>query len=95
MATPAPDDGHVYHLYVIRSRSRDALRNHLRVAGVDSQVHYPTPVHRQEAYRDGARVSGSLAATETLAGEVLSLPVFPGLGEDDAHAVADAVRAFS
>ena len=95
VATPAPDDGHVYHLYVIRSRSRDALRNHLRVAGIDSQVHYPTPVHRQEAYREGARVSGSLAATETLAGEVLSLPVFPGLAEDDAHAVADAVLAFS
>jgi dTDP-4-amino-4,6-dideoxygalactose transaminase len=95
VATPAPDDGHVYHLYVIRTRSRDALRDHLRNAGIDSQVHYPTPVHRQDAYREGARASGSLAATEVLAGEVLSLPAFPGLRADEVRAVADAVLAFS
>jgi dTDP-3-amino-3,4,6-trideoxy-alpha-D-glucose transaminase len=93
--TPAPDLGHVYHLYVIRSRARDALQKHLRAAGIGSQVHYPTPVHRQPAYRAGARIAGSLATTERLAAEVLSLPAHPSLTDDAVATVADAVRAFA
>jgi dTDP-4-amino-4,6-dideoxygalactose transaminase len=92
---PQPDDGHAYHLYVVRSRSREALRRHLKSAGIGSQVHYPTPVHRQEAYREGARTAGSLAATEQLSGEILSLPAFPGLKDAQVAEVASAVRAFS
>jgi dTDP-4-amino-4,6-dideoxygalactose transaminase len=92
---PAPDAGQVYHLYVVRSGERDALREHLRAAGIDSQVHYPTPVHRQPAYRDaGARAAGSLEISEQLAAEVLSLPAHPGLAEAHVREVAEAVRAF-
>jgi dTDP-4-amino-4,6-dideoxygalactose transaminase len=91
---PAPEEGHAYHLYVVRSRARDALRGHLHEAGIDTQVHYPTPVHRQPAYRQGARSAGPLQTTERLAGEVLSLPLYPGLPEAQVLAVAEAVRAF-
>jgi dTDP-3-amino-3,4,6-trideoxy-alpha-D-glucose transaminase len=95
LTTPAPDDGHVYHLYVVRSANRDDLREHLAAAGIGAQVHYPTPVHRQRAYRDGARSAGSLEATERLATEVLSLPAYPGIGEGRVAEVAEAVRGFT
>jgi dTDP-4-amino-4,6-dideoxygalactose transaminase len=90
---PGADEGHVYHLYVVRSAAREALQERLRAAGIGTQVHYPTPVHRQAAYAAGVRISGSLVATERLAGEVLSLPAYPGLAEADVRAVAAAVRA--
>jgi dTDP-4-amino-4,6-dideoxygalactose transaminase len=92
---PRPGDGHVYHLYVVRSPERDALREHLSAAGVGTAVHYPTPVHLQAAYTGGARSAGGLDATERLAGEIVSLPAFPGLGDERVAAVAEAVRAFS
>jgi dTDP-3-amino-3,4,6-trideoxy-alpha-D-glucose transaminase len=92
---PAPDAGHVYHLYVVRSGDRDGLQAHLADAGIGAQVHYPTPVHRQAAYAGGgARAGGSLATTEALAGEVLSLPAYPGLGERAVREVAGTVRRF-
>ena len=92
---PQPDDGHVYHLYVVRSAERDALRAHLASAGIGTHVHYPTPVHRQAAYAaGGARMAGSLATSESLAGEVLSLPAYPGLSEAALREVAAAVQAF-
>ena len=93
---PLPDDGHIYHLYVVRCAQRDALRAHLELAGIGAQVHYPTPVHRQAAYAaSGARPSGSLAATEALANEVLSLPAHPGLPEKAVREVVGAVQAFT
>jgi dTDP-4-amino-4,6-dideoxygalactose transaminase len=92
---PAPDPGHVYHLYVIRTTHRDDLQEHLRAAGIGTQIHYPTPVHTQPAYRGGGlRVCGPVATTERLAGEILSLPAYPGLGEDQVREVAGAIRRF-
>jgi dTDP-4-amino-4,6-dideoxygalactose transaminase len=95
VSPPVPDDGHAYHLYVVTTPSRDALREHLGSVGIDSQVHYPTPVHQQPAYRQGVRSAGSLATTEELANEVLSLPVHPGLRDSQVLEVAEAVRAFN
>jgi dTDP-4-amino-4,6-dideoxygalactose transaminase len=92
---PSADAGHVYHLYVVRAPShRDALREHLRAAGVGVEVHYPTPVHRQAAYAEGSRAPGSLHVTEDLAGEILSLPAHPRLRRDQVREVTDAVRSF-
>jgi dTDP-4-amino-4,6-dideoxygalactose transaminase len=89
---PQPDDGHVYHLYVVRGAERDVLRERLSALGVGTSVHYPTPVHMQAAYAGGgARSAGTLAVTERFAGEVLSLPLFPGLGEERVATVADAL----
>jgi dTDP-4-amino-4,6-dideoxygalactose transaminase len=95
LTPPAPHEGHVYHLYVVRSDQRDALREHLREAGIGTQIHYPTPVHRQRAYAAGARIGGSLATTDAVAGEILSLPVFPGLTDAQVREVAEAISAFS
>jgi dTDP-4-amino-4,6-dideoxygalactose transaminase len=93
--TPEPDEGHVYHLYVLRSLARDALRSDLDAAGIGTQVHYPTPVHRQPAFAGRARLAGSLEVTERLAGEILSLPAYPGLADEQVERVAEAVRRFA
>lgn len=85
---------HVYHLYVIRAERRDELQRSLRAQGIGAQVHYPEPVHRQQAYAELGYAPGSLPATERAAAEVLSLPFYPELAEDDLRAVASAVRAF-
>lgn len=92
---PRPDEGHAYHLYVVRSPERDVLRAHLAGRGIGTAVHYPTPVHRQAAYRTGARVAGSLPVTDSLATQILSLPCHPGLGEDTATRVAETVHSFA
>jgi dTDP-4-amino-4,6-dideoxygalactose transaminase len=84
---------HAYHLYVIRTPQRDELRRHLREHGVDAGVHYPVPAHLQTAFADlPARMD--LPVTEAVAGEILSLPMYPELREDQAARVARHVRDF-
>jgi dTDP-3-amino-3,4,6-trideoxy-alpha-D-glucose transaminase len=87
------DDAHVYHLYVVRARERDRLQATLRECGVGTAIHYPLPAHLQPAYLDlGLARPGSLPVTEQLAGEVLSLPIYPELTDAEVEAVAAAVR---
>jgi dTDP-3-amino-3,4,6-trideoxy-alpha-D-glucose transaminase len=95
--TPAPasaDGDHVFHLYVVRSDSRDALRAHLEAEGVASAIHYPTPIHLQPAYADLGQGPGSLPVAERLAGEIVSLPIFPTISTPEIERVAAAVSAF-
>jgi dTDP-4-amino-4,6-dideoxygalactose transaminase len=82
--------GHVYHLFVVRSRRRDRLRDALAREGIASLVHYPRAVHQHPAYRHLAH--DGLAVSEALASEVVSLPCRPDLADDDVRAVAAAVR---
>jgi dTDP-4-amino-4,6-dideoxygalactose transaminase len=87
-----PDVTHVYHQYVIRTSRRDALRTHLKGKGIGTLIHYPVPVHRQPAY-SGFRPGGnSLLKTEEIVGEILSLPMFPELREEQARVVAREIR---
>jgi dTDP-4-amino-4,6-dideoxygalactose transaminase len=86
---PAPG-AHVYHLYVVRSRERDALRERLRARGVETLVHYALPIHAHPAWRD-LRRADSLRESEHGAAEVLSLPLYPQLRDDEAEAVVAAV----
>lgn len=93
---PWPRKGcrHAWHLFAIRTARRDALRSHLAERGIDTIVHYPTPVHRQPAY-SGARVgAGGLARTEVWASRTLSLPLFPELTDAEAERVVVGVREF-
>lgn len=84
--------GHVYHLYVVTSAERDALRAGLSERGVGSEVHFPLPAALQPAYVDlGYRV-GDLPVSERLAREVLSLPNYPTLSDDEVATVAMAIR---
>ncbi|WP_406212053.1 DegT/DnrJ/EryC1/StrS family aminotransferase [Streptomyces canus] len=96
LTTPAGDDGHVYHRYVIRVAHRDALRTHLRTAGIETAVHYPVPVHRQPAANDGSVdvADGGLPVTEQQAREILSLPLHPLLREDQIRYVARRIEDF-
>lgn len=82
----------VYHLYVIRHHLRDPLMEALRERGIGTLIHYPIPVHLQEAYADLGYKPGSLPLTEQAAREVLSLPMYVGLTERDIETVAQAVR---
>lgn len=89
-----PDAEHVYHLYVVRSSRRDALQAHLQSVGVSALVHYPVPVHLQPAYRQRLRGADALPVTERASREVLSLPMYPELPEDDIAKVVDGIRTF-
>lgn len=93
--TEAPDVFHVYHLYVVRTSHRDALRDHLYRLGIGTGIHYPLPAHLQPAYKDLAVTDGQLPVTERLAREVLSLPMYPELTEDEVAAVCDAICRFT
>jgi dTDP-4-amino-4,6-dideoxygalactose transaminase len=69
----------VWHLYVIRTADRDAVRAALGGEGIETGIHYPLPVHLQPAYAELGRGPGSFPVAETLAGELLSLPMYPEL----------------
>lgn len=84
---------HVYHLYVIRHPNRDALQIQLRNRGVETLIHYPVPVHLQEAYADLGYRRGDLPVTEQVADEILSLPMYVGLSMAEVDTVAQAVNA--
>lgn len=85
---------HVYHQYTVRHPRRDELARWLREQGVETGVIYPIPLHQQPLYRDKGYGELVLPNAEDAAREVLSLPVHPGLSEQDVQAVADGVRAF-
>jgi dTDP-4-amino-4,6-dideoxygalactose transaminase len=97
LGLPAPvsaDGDCVFHLYVVRSRHRDALRDHLDACGIASAVHYPTPIHRQPCYADLGLGPGSLPVAERLAGENCSLPIFPAIEDGQLDEIVAAVRSF-
>jgi len=84
----------VWHLYVVRTPDRDALRDHLAAAGVETGVHYPVPPHRQPAFAGTPLADAHLPVAETFAREVLSLPIGPHLSPAEQARVIDAVRGF-
>jgi dTDP-4-amino-4,6-dideoxygalactose transaminase len=84
----------VYHLYVIRVRQRDALQKHLAKAGIGTGIHYPVPLHLQEAYRHLQYPSGSFPVCEQVASEILSLPMYPLLDAEQTQRVVREVAAF-
>jgi dTDP-3-amino-3,4,6-trideoxy-alpha-D-glucose transaminase len=95
-ALPAavPEGEHVFHLFVVRTPERDALRNHLDACGVASAIHYPTPIHLQPAYADLGLGPGSLPVAERLAGEYCSLPIFPAIEDWQIAETVAAVQSF-
>src|SRR5262249_23727225 len=88
-----PDSTHVYHLYVVRSERRDALRAYLTEQGVGTMIHYPVPIHQQPAY-DDRLPADDLSETEAAAQQILSLPMYPELTEADARTVVQAIKGF-
>ena len=88
----SPGTNPVYHLYVIRHPERDALRNWLAHNGIGTGIHYPVPVHQQPAYFRAS--AGPLPVTERVAGEILSLPLYPEMAVDAVDAVAESIGMF-
>jgi dTDP-3-amino-3,4,6-trideoxy-alpha-D-glucose transaminase len=86
---------HVYHLFVVRCEERDALREHLSEQGVASAVHYPTPIHLNEAYAHLGLGPGSLPVSEELAQQICSLPLFPGMTDAELQRISTAVASFA
>jgi dTDP-4-amino-4,6-dideoxygalactose transaminase len=89
-----PGEHAVYQTYVIRADRRDDLQRHLTARGVDSKVHYSVPLHLQDAARDLGYGKGDFPATERLATEILSLPIYPELTAAQQEAVVAGVRSF-
>lgn len=89
---PDADGDHVYHQFVVRTPHRDAMRQLLAERGIATGVHYPIPIHRSQAY---AAEVGSLDVAPTateLAGEILSLPIFPAITAEQIERVGEALR---
>lgn len=85
---------HVFHLYVLRTPQRDALRDHLDHHGVHTGIHYPIPCHLQPACADYSSRVDQLPVTETVVNEILSLPMFPELRDDEIEYIAQAISGF-
>ena len=84
----------VYHLYVVRVQDRDGLQKGLGEAGIGAGIHYPVPLHLQRAYAGLKYVQGDFPVCEKAATEILSLPMYPGLGRAEQSEVVAEVRAF-
>ncbi|MGZ4079789.1 MAG: DegT/DnrJ/EryC1/StrS family aminotransferase [Bacteroidia bacterium] len=82
---------HVYHLYVIRSKNRDFLKNELLKRGIQTQIHYPIPVHKQKAYLNSC-MNDKLLITEEICSEILSLPMNPYLNDDEVIHIAEMIE---
>jgi dTDP-4-amino-4,6-dideoxygalactose transaminase len=97
LAIPATGEGdtHVYHLYVIACAERNNLIEHLRHHDIGCGIHYPVPIHLQKAYAERVRVAeDGLGATEHLARRIVSLPIYPELGDAEVEMVIAAIRDF-
>ncbi len=96
VVTPREAEGakHVWHQYVIRVQRRDALKEFLTARGIGSEIYYPVPLHRQEALKGLGYAEGDFPEAERAAREVLALPIFPELREDEQETVVAAVTEF-
>ena len=85
---------HVYHLYVVRVLDREALQIHLGEEGISTGIHYPIPLHLQNAYRHLGFKKGDFPVTERVASEILSLPMFPQLQPHQQEKIVGRVLEF-
>ena len=88
------DSQHVFHQYVIRTAKRDELKIFLKERGIHTLIHYPVPIHLQPAYKNLGYSPGDFPNTELATKEILSLPMYPELNEEEIHKVSEAVCKF-
>ena len=85
---------HVYHLYVVRTKERDNLQSFLANKGVGTLIHYPIPMHLQEAYSHLGYKNGDFPIAEEIANTCLSLPIWPGMKKEEVDYVASCIKEF-
>lgn len=89
-----PNATHVYHLFVIRTNYRDDLAKYLNENGIGTLIHYPIPPHLQRCYTNLGHKKGDFPIAEELANTVLSLPIWPGMGQKQIDLVVDVISDF-
>ena len=85
---------HIYHIFAVRVPEREAFMKALAEKGISCGVHYPVPVHLQDAYRFMGKKKGSFPVAEKCAEETVSLPMFPELKEEQITHTAEVIKAF-
>lgn len=88
-----PGEYSVYHLFVVRTPERDALQKHLSAQGIETRIHYPSPIHCHSAAAQ-YRTTTTLPETDRLSGQILSLPLFATMTHEEHARVISAVRGF-
>ncbi len=89
-----PGNKHVYHLFVIRAPKRDELQAWLKSQGIFTGIHYPVPIHLQNAFQSSGYQAGDLPVSERVVGEILSLPMYAELETDQIEHVTNAIKTF-
>lgn len=89
-----PGASHVYHLYIIRTNHRDALQKYLNDKQIGTLLHYPVPPHLQKAYTDLNLQKGAFPLAEGFSDTMISLPMYPGLTEDEITYITGSIRTF-
>ena len=84
----------VWHLFVVRCKEREKLKRYLEENDIFTQIHYPIPPHLQECYKDLGYKVGDLPLTEKSAKEILSLPLYNGMTDEELDYVIDVVNKF-
>ncbi|MEW5894589.1 MAG: DegT/DnrJ/EryC1/StrS family aminotransferase [Candidatus Omnitrophota bacterium] len=88
----AEDRTCVYHLFVVRVPERDQILERLKEKEIGVLIHYPIPIHLQEAYKDAGYKKGDFPVTEKIAGEIISLPMFPHMSREQVKYVCDCLK---
>jgi dTDP-4-amino-4,6-dideoxygalactose transaminase len=84
----------VFHQFVIQTKRREQIMKHLTAKGIETSIHYPVPIHFQKAYRDLGYAKGSLPEAERLSEQVLSLPIWPGIFNEEVDYVCEQIISF-
>jgi dTDP-4-amino-4,6-dideoxygalactose transaminase len=90
-----PRSTHVYHCYVVRSKNRNELQSFLNKNNVGTLIHYPIPPHLQNAYKELGYKKGSFPISEKISNECLSLPLYPGLKEEEIEYIINLINNFN
>lgn len=88
------DTNPVWHQFIIRTNDRENLQKYLEELGIITMIHYPVPIHKQEAYSEYSNIIGKLPLAESIADEILSLPIYPEMSKVDIDKIIDGINQY-